>query len=564
MATLAFGDYRPDISNLDGTALVTLLNVVPRADGYGPWFSLEALTQALPAPCRGYFYARVMSDGTVVIFAGTSTDLYMLNNTTLAWELVSKSGGPYTELETGANWQFDQFNNYVIAVQANADPQAFIIGTDVEFDDLGGSPPRAAHISIVNRFVMLSHLTSFPNRAQWSGLNAPTVWTAGTNSSDFQDLPDGGILRAIVGGEFGLMLQDASIRRMTFSPGSETIFDIQRLAEDVGLMAPYSVASAGDRVFFLSAKGFMMATGTGEPLPIGEEFVNRTFFADWDADAPQFMIGVASPKRNIVLFVYKSQGSSGEHFDKGLIYNYVLQKWSPIAIEGQYAVSLAPPGLTMEGLDAVAPGAATISNAADNGSGLIRLTVSSTSGWTTGDWKTISGVEGTTEANDTWQITVINGTTIDLQGSTFSNAYVDGGLVAGSLDEMEGSLDAIAASSLPDLSACDTSGAVSMFSGPPAEAILESTEQSGDGRRLLVRGFTPLTDAGEVYGSLAMRENLNADPTYSAESQMDTGRGFCPILWSTRYAAGRIRIPAGVNWTYARGIRPDVMLQGRI
>ena len=171
---------------------------------------------------------------------------------------------------------------------------------------------------------------------------------------------------------------------------------------------------------------------------------------------------------------------------------------------------------------------------------------------------------GTTEANDTWQITVINGTTIDLQGSTFSNAYVDGGLVAGSLDEMEGSLDAIAASSLPDLSACDTSGAVSMFSGPPAEAILESTEQSGDGRRLLVRGFTPLTDAGEVYGSLAMRENLNADPTYSAESQMDTGRGFCPILWSTRYAAGRIRIPAGVNWTYARGIRPDVMLQGRI
>jgi hypothetical protein len=377
MATLVFGDYRPDLNNLDSTALSTILNVVPQADGYGPWNSLEALTDTLPAACRGYFKAR-NSDGTITIFAGTIDELYKLDNTTLTWDLVSQA--TYTDLPATGQWRFAQFNTFVIAVQANADPQVWQLGTSTEFDDLGGSPPQAGEVSIVGRFVVLSNLTSNPNRVQWSGLNDPANWTAGTNSSDFQDLPDGGIARTVVGGEFGIILQDSAIRRMTFSPGSETIFDIQRIAQDVGIRAPYSVAVAGERAFFLSNKGFMEASGTGLPLPIGEEMVNRTFLADWDADATQFMLGAASPRRNIVVFAYKSQDNSGEYFDKGLVYNYLRKRWSPVAIEGQYLTTAGAPGLTLEGLDAVAPGAATISNAVDNGSGLIRLTVSSTSG----------------------------------------------------------------------------------------------------------------------------------------------------------------------------------------
>lgn len=72
-----------------------------------------------------------------------------------------------------------------------------------------------------------------------------------------------------------------------------------------------------------------------------------------------------------------------------------------------------------------------ISGAADNGSGLIRLTVTSTASFTTGDVRRVSGVAGTTEANGTWTITVVSGTTLDLQGSTFTNAYVSGGTVTG-------------------------------------------------------------------------------------------------------------------------------------
>lgn len=78
----------------------------------------------------------------------------------------------------------------------------------------------------------------------------------------------------------------------------------------------------------------------------------------------------------------------------------------------------------------------TIVGAANNGSGLIRLVVADSSTFTTGQQKTVSDVVGTTEANGTWTVTVIDATHIDLQGSTFANAYVSGGTIGGAVEEI--------------------------------------------------------------------------------------------------------------------------------
>lgn len=90
-----------------------------------------------------------------------------------------------------------------------------------------------------------------------------------------------------------------------------------------------------------------------------------------------------------------------------------------------------PPGgkNTLPGTDPNAVTYRVISNAANNGSGLIRLTVNTTSGMITGQQVTVRDVTGTTEANGNWAITIISLTQIDLQGSVFSNAYVTGGYV---------------------------------------------------------------------------------------------------------------------------------------
>lgn len=68
-----------------------------------------------------------------------------------------------------------------------------------------------------------------------------------------------------------------------------------------------------------------------------------------------------------------------------------------------------------------------VSSAVNNGFGLIRLTVPSTSGWSTGERIVVSGVRGATEANGHWIITVIDSRHVDLQGSKITNVYIGGG-----------------------------------------------------------------------------------------------------------------------------------------
>lgn len=80
--------------------------------------------------------------------------------------------------------------------------------------------------------------------------------------------------------------------------------------------------------------------------------------------------------------------------------------------------------------------ALAITNAGNNGSGLIRLTVADTSTFATGQVKVVAGVVGTVEANDSWTITVVDATHIDLQGSAFANNYVSGGTIGAGIEEI--------------------------------------------------------------------------------------------------------------------------------
>jgi hypothetical protein len=560
MAVLPFAEYRPDLSDLNREYTSSVLNVLPRLDGYGPFKDSNDFTTALAAPCRGLFYAR-NNDGSIRIFAGTSTKLYMLDNTNLTWTDVSRGGSTYTTVATNANWTFAQFNDYVIATQANDDVQVYQIGVSSAFANLGGSPPRSAYCAVVNRFLVLTGLGSFPRRVQWSGLNAITTWTSGTNFSDYQDLPDGGNTTRVVGGEFGVIFQDSGIRRMVYVPDSDIVFQIDRLAKDLGDAAPYGVIDADGKVFFYSQKGFYSLGSDGSLTPIGRERVDRTFADEYDTAYPQLLQGAANPSAHLALWAYKRTEDNVTYWTRILAYDYVLDKWTKIEMNGEYLVALAKPGITLESLDLI--GSTTITGAANNGSGAIRITVGSTSGWTTGDQKTIASVGGTTEANGTWTITVVSGTTFDLDGSTFTNAYTSGGYVAGTLEDLSIiSLDDVSAATLAQFSMVDTENKVCYFTGDNLEATLETSEQSGIAKRLFVRGFYPVTDASGVVGCVGRRENLYTASSYTTEAAV-TAQGYIPQRASTRHARAKIRIPHAETWTFATGVEPDVTSEGR-
>jgi hypothetical protein len=572
MPILPFSEYRPDVSSYMSAASQVISNVVPRADGYGPAQALVAYTAALPAACRGFFYARD-DDGSIMVFAGTSTRLFRLNNTSLTWEPVSNvtavtsisnaspavvaltahglsindavvfsttgalptgltagtvyyviaagfsadqlevsatlggaavntsSAGSgshsvttqYASLPTGNHWQFAQFGLVVIAVQPNVAPQAFTMGTSSAFAALAGSPPQAAYVSVVGRFLVLSGLTSNPYRVHWSGLNAITTWTSGVSSSDFQDLPDGGIVRGVAGGEYGVIFQETAMRRLVYVPGSPVIFNIERLTEDKGLMAPYSLIRAGDKIFFLAAQGFHGMSSAGLPEPIGKERFDRTFLGDYDTGAVQMIIGAADPAATRVYWAYKSQGGSAGLFDKVLVWDYALGRGSIITASGEYLASLAAPGATLESLDSI----------------------------------------------------------------------------SGSLDALTFSLDDVSTAALSKLSAVDSSHKLGFFSGANLEATLDTSEQGissadgrADGRRMRVQGFRPVTDAAGCWGAVGARETLQAAVAYSTEQTVNA-RGLCPANVSTRMARGRLRIPAGTSWTFATGVEPVMAAEGK-
>lgn len=70
-----------------------------------------------------------------------------------------------------------------------------------------------------------------------------------------------------------------------------------------------------------------------------------------------------------------------------------------------------------------------VTNVTNNGIGVIRLTINTTNGMITGQRVNVQEVEGVTNANGIWYITVINFSQIDLQNSTFAGTYTSGGYV---------------------------------------------------------------------------------------------------------------------------------------
>ena len=559
-----FPPYAPDVTDLGTDTSALVLNCVPRSDGYGPMPSLQSFTQALPAACRGYFFAR-KSDGSIAVFAGTATELYLLNNTDFSWVVVSKA--TYSPLVSTDNWQFVQFNDLVIAVQANTPPQKFALSSSTQFADLGGSPPAAGGVAVVGFFVVLTNLVTNSRRVQWSDLSGPETWTAGVGLSDFEDLPDGGQTIGVSGGDaYGVVFQESAIRTLIYAPGSPAIFQINRISTQESLFAKYSIINVGNRTFYCGAAGFKEIVGGGDPSQIGKDQVDQTFFTDVDRGNLQLVIGASDPTSTRVYWAYKSQSGDAGLFDKILCYDWALRRWSPLEVSGEYVASLAKPGLTLEQLDAIAPGALQVTGAANNGSGLIRLTLNATSNAFFNiagqNFIEVQGVTGTTEANGSWRVNIIDGTHIDLIGSVFVNAYVAGGAIGGSLDALTFSLDSISKSSVAQLSAFNSAHLLGFFSGPNLEATLDTAQIDTGGQMVFTTQLIPLTDCSIAFGSIGTRNNANAAITYTAESQIDDMGQISINPTESRYQRMRLRLPAGAGWSYARGVHPDTIVAG--
>lgn len=353
MGTVALAPFAPDIASVDATVSAVATNIMPRADGYGPVASPVSISAPLPADCRGAIQIQSPAFGFPVYFAGTGTKLYKFNIGTAAWDDVSAPGATYG-VPPGDYWSFAVYGSRLVATCLGARPQVIDIDVGKRFRNLGGSPPRARHCGVVGEFLVLAGLSGDRNAVQWSDLGDIESWPLGVangHQGDIQPFPDGGAVTGFAGGEFGIVFQERSIRRMVYSGGA-TVFDFSIFEENRGAVAPWSIAKAGARVFFLDRDGFYLFGG-GASTPIGAERVNRFFASRVDPNAVAQTVAIRDATGPRVLFAYRSKtapAGSPTLLDEVLLYDWLLDRWSFVALPVRFGLVAATPAVSIDSI----------------------------------------------------------------------------------------------------------------------------------------------------------------------------------------------------------------------
>lgn len=346
MATtrVTFGEWMPDQSGISGS-LTDAKNVVSQAIGYGPFPTPVSFSSAAAENLTSLYAAKAPDSNTYFFAAGLSK-IYTVSGSGTLTQVN-------TGLTTGANdrVRFTQFGKSVIICN-NADKlKSWVLGTSSTFAEVAATAPIAKYITVVRDFVVVANTletTQQQYRVRWSAINDETDWVENVNTqSDYQDIPDGGQIMGIRGGEFGLVLLERSIHRMTYV-GTPFIFQFDNISRNKGCMVSGSVAQYQGITFFLSDDGFYMCDGQ-QVVPIGAEKVDRFFLSDASETDYSTMSAAIDPVRKLVIWNYKSVDS----VRKLMIYNFQTKKWTYGDANTDYLGEASSGALTLEELDAI-------------------------------------------------------------------------------------------------------------------------------------------------------------------------------------------------------------------
>lgn len=346
-----FGEWLPDQPGVAG-ALVDAKNVIPQQVGYGPLSTPSEWSNAAAETLNSVVAAAAPSEA-VTVFAGGDTKLFKLE-TNLSLSDISKSGGYTTPSDQ--KWRFTQFGNRVIAANGGDRLQGYLMGTSTLFADLGAAAPKSRYVTTVRDFVVAGFnngSTVYPNRVEWCALGDETDWTpSAATQSDYQDIPDGGHVKGITGGEFGIVFMDRAVVRMSYV-GSPLVFQFDTISRGLGCMEPNSIIQYAGSSFFLSDDGFYVCNGQ-TVQSISVEKVDRWFFNTVDISQLSTMSAAVDPLKNLVIWCFKTVDQTTAL----LIYNFNLSKWSYAEVNVDTIASstaittTSSSGLTLEQLDA--------------------------------------------------------------------------------------------------------------------------------------------------------------------------------------------------------------------
>jgi len=337
---VTFGEWLPDQPGVIG-ALTTAKNCFPKAVGYGPFPQEVDYSDAAPQNLTAAAAAKNTNSITSIYAAGT-TRLFKLDTSDFSWDDIS----PITYSgDTG--WKFTQFGNSLIAANESNTMQYIDVMSGTTFADLAADAPKAKFVTVVRDFVVSGYQSAYKSRIQWSGINNEKTWTtSATTQADFQDVPDGGFVQGVTGGEFGLVLLERSIVRMSYV-GTPLIFQFDNIARNRGCFEPNSVIQWQGITYFLGDDGFYACDGQNLKN-IGAEKVNRYFFNSLKESDLGNMSAAIDPINNLVVWGYPTVDLDY----RVLVYHVPTGKWSFSDSTATRVAPVSTPSITLEGLDA--------------------------------------------------------------------------------------------------------------------------------------------------------------------------------------------------------------------
>lgn len=343
MATtrINFTEWMPDQPGVAGV-MTEAKNVYPVANGYSP-LPLEVNFSNSASESLNNIFA-VKKNAASSLFASSQSKIYKFNSADNDLDNVSKTGGYSTAV--GDRTYFTQFGGVVIASNGADKLQGWTLGSSTAFDDLSAAAPTARYVTVVRDFVVAANTLTYPNRVFWSDINDESDWTSGASSqSDYQDIADGGDVTAITGGEFGLILMERAVVRMSYI-GSPFFFQFDSIARNIGCLSPNSVGQYASVTFFLSEDGFYSCDGQ-TVKSIGSEKVDKFFFKDANLKKLTEMSVAVEPLKKLVIWNYTDNFSN----KKQLIYNISLGRWSYAETTASYINNVYTPSTALESLD---------------------------------------------------------------------------------------------------------------------------------------------------------------------------------------------------------------------
>ena len=479
-------------------------------------------------------------DGTYVITATPTATTFTYAKVNANITSAAATGTVIAPNYTGIfRWQFIQFGNYAIATNGSEKVQYYDVTSSSYFGDLAATAPVAKFVTVVRDFVVCANIGAGTNpaRVNWSDINDPTDWTAGAASqSDFQELPDGGDITGIVGGEFGLVFLEKAIVRMSYI-GSPLFFQFDTISRNVGCIEGGSVAQYSGVTYFLADDGFYSCNGQ-QVTPIGAEKIDRFFFNNANIGDIDSISSSIDPERNLVIWNYTNVSGAREL----LIYNFQTQKWCSADTDVDFLGTLATTGTSLEGIDTaynvtagsfVATKQYTIRSVGTTDFTLIGAVAN-----TVGVLFTATGVGSGTGVAIDMAASAAAAKTIDTLVTTMDDRLYKGGkFIFGGVRDAK----------------------IITFTGTNATASI-TTNDLEYGYNSVLTLIRPSVDNGSASVSVASRRMLDDTITFGS-SVSASSEGRCPVRSASRYHRVNF-VPTGANWFSAIGMDIDYSEQG--